>query len=158
LLRHDQFDQSRDRDPSRANVFLELVNIHATFVADFPKSGSASFSGNGRLPSGTQHACRYSIREAASQARAASPSEGTAPLLTTRTWKVNTQASLAKPAPPGRKRIGNWGKPRPPFGKLAIPPSQRCGKRFPVEENGSWARKNRLGAGHGRARCGKMER
>jgi DNA-binding protein Fis len=26
------------------NIFLELLNIHATLIADFPKSGSASFT------------------------------------------------------------------------------------------------------------------
>jgi hypothetical protein len=27
------------------NIFPELLNIHATLIADFPKSGSASFQG-----------------------------------------------------------------------------------------------------------------
>jgi hypothetical protein len=43
LLAHDQFDQSLDRDLSRANIVLELLNIHATLIADFPKSGIVSF-------------------------------------------------------------------------------------------------------------------
>ncbi|MGA7701597.1 MAG: hypothetical protein WCB27_18475, partial [Thermoguttaceae bacterium] len=32
-------------DPPRMNIFPELLNIHATLIADFPKSGSASFQG-----------------------------------------------------------------------------------------------------------------
>src|SRR5208283_1258650 len=43
LQGHDQFDQPINRDSSRTNVFLELLNVHAAFIADFPKSGSASF-------------------------------------------------------------------------------------------------------------------
>jgi len=51
LRGHDQFDQPIDRDPPRANIFLELLNIHATFITDFPKSGSASFQGiDGYVP------------------------------------------------------------------------------------------------------------
>jgi hypothetical protein len=45
LQGHNQFDQPTDTDFPRLNVFLELLNIRATFIADFPKSGSASFQG-----------------------------------------------------------------------------------------------------------------
>ena len=44
LRGHDQFDQPTDADFPRLNIFLELLNIHATLIADFPKSGSASFT------------------------------------------------------------------------------------------------------------------
>ncbi|MFZ1936589.1 MAG: hypothetical protein WCB27_14330, partial [Thermoguttaceae bacterium] len=38
-------DQPIGCDPPRMNIFPELLNIHATLIADFPKSGSASFQG-----------------------------------------------------------------------------------------------------------------
>jgi hypothetical protein len=38
LQGHDQFDQPTDADFPRLNIFLELLNIHATLIADFPKS------------------------------------------------------------------------------------------------------------------------
>jgi hypothetical protein len=37
-------------DSPRLNVFLELLNIHATFIADFPKSDSDSFQGMDGYP------------------------------------------------------------------------------------------------------------
>jgi hypothetical protein len=37
---HNQFDRPTDADFSRLNVFPELFNIRATFITDFPKSGS----------------------------------------------------------------------------------------------------------------------
>ena len=43
LRGHDQIDQPIDRDPPRANILPELLNIHATLITDFLKSGSASF-------------------------------------------------------------------------------------------------------------------
>ena len=43
LQGHDQIDQPIDTDFAPTNVFLELPHIHATFITDFPKSGSASF-------------------------------------------------------------------------------------------------------------------
>jgi hypothetical protein len=43
LQGHNQFDQPIGCDPPRTNILLELLNIDATLIADFPKSGSASF-------------------------------------------------------------------------------------------------------------------
>ncbi|MFZ1936826.1 MAG: hypothetical protein WAU84_24090, partial [Thermoguttaceae bacterium] len=44
-------------DPPRMNIFPELLNIHATLIADFPKSGSASFQGMDSYPT-----CRFCFR------------------------------------------------------------------------------------------------
>ena len=43
LQRHEHFDQPIERDPSREDIFLELLNVHASFIIHSPKSCSASF-------------------------------------------------------------------------------------------------------------------
>ncbi len=50
LKGHNQIDQPIGCDPPRMNIFPELLNIHATLIADFPKSGSASFQGMDGYP------------------------------------------------------------------------------------------------------------
>jgi hypothetical protein len=44
LQRHDQFGQPLNRDPPLAGIVLELLNVHASFIINLPKSRSASFT------------------------------------------------------------------------------------------------------------------